>query len=69
MFVKKCLKCDEKFWYSSDECKWDERGSVPTKIAKCSHCGSWNPVRYEMNRMENVNTDVRYYVYKKLSVR
>lgn len=56
---KECVKCNESFCYSSEECKWDYKGLQPVKIVECPNCGCVQAVRYE--KIKNINTDKRFF--------
>lgn len=60
---KKCIKCDTKFSFDSEEdCRWDFLGVTPTKIVKCKSCECLQAVSYV--KENNVNYDERYYAYR-----
>ena len=61
--MRKCIRCNSRFVYNPEECKWDYNGTEPVKIVQCPECATWNPIRYEA--MQNVNNDKRYYFFDK----
>lgn len=56
---KKCIRCNEDFYYKQDQCYWDYQGVTPTKVTKCPHCDCLQAIRYE--KENNINLDARYY--------
>lgn len=49
---KKCVRCNENFWYDSmKETRWDYKGVTPTKITKCKNCGCLQAIKYEKNKI------------------
>ncbi len=58
---KQCIKCEEDFWYSSEDCQWDYKGITPVKVTKCPQCKCIQAVKFE--KIYNVNTDTKFYTY------
>lgn len=61
----KCKSCDTEFVYKQEECFWDERGTVSTKLTRCINCNKPVVVKFWSNYYEDTNNDPRYYSYHK----
>lgn len=55
---KKCIKCGEKFTYTTEDCFWNENGMSSTKLVRCT-CGCIQAIKY--GKLHDVNKDERYY--------
>ncbi len=59
--VWRCKYCDQTFTYGNKDVKWDYRGTIDTKIVFCSKCNKANIIRYWDTKINNPNTDNRYF--------
>ena len=59
--IRKCKYCDNSFSYATIDCKWDYKGSIDTKIITCPLCNRVNIIRYWDSKIQNPNTDNRYF--------
>ncbi len=57
--TKECIRCNNDFKYSEDQCRWNYQGVTPTKIIECPHCSCIQAVKFEPEK--NLNYDERYY--------
>ena len=63
MLGRKCVACNEFFFYDETQCRWDYENYTPAKIVRCPHCDCIQAVRYETE--QDPNEDERFYFYSK----
>lgn len=60
-----CEQCLEEYKLSKSKVWWDENGVWSIKFSTCPYCNKNNVVKTELYFEEDVNNDIRYYMYKK----
>ena len=65
MKVRLCTKCNTVYSYSENDIEWQEFGTFSMKIIRCEKCGAVSILQTVEDKNIYVNTDSRFYNYKK----
>ena len=61
-----CKKCGFKWWMNEEDEYWNEQGyGYSVKLCDCPECGTPKIIKYYEDCSLDLNTDTRWYSYKK----
>jgi hypothetical protein len=60
-----CEHCQEPYKLEDSKTFWDENGTYSIKFSICPYCYKISVVKSELYFEEDINNDIRYYIYNK----